>query len=68
MSDDLRDVLAVTIADGTIRVLGTMPLAHTERFVTMAVGRRGVETEFYPIAPAGLYRNGDKWGEKGYPA
>lgn len=59
----LFDVLAVLIDDPrTVRLL-----AHDKRerdadaVIDMAVIRNGVEIEFFTMAPAGKYRDGDEW-------
>lgn len=62
---NLYDVMAVNIADSTVRVMATnKTLENAEAIVSMAVMRRGVDEEFYCEEPAGKYKTGDKRGAK----
>ena len=59
---DTYDVFAVNIETGTIRFFGqNKTKANAQAIVTMAVYRRGCDEEFYAIAPAGQYKDGDTW-------
>lgn len=63
----LFDVVAVTIeAPNTVRLLDEgKDDENAGAVVNLAVMRRGVETEFYSIVPAGMYRDGDAWRGNG---
>lgn len=60
-NSDRFDVLAVSIRPPhTGRVMATDLLRRdAEAFVSMAVMRRGVETEFFTVVPAGTHRDGE---------
>ena len=62
MNEERFDVLAVSIADSTVRSLATSKTARdAEAIEVMAVMRRGVETEFYVTVESGKYKDGDRW-------
>lgn len=64
-SEILYDVIAVSLADQTVRLMdGPMSLAAAERYVEIAVYRRGVDTEIFTEVPHGSYQTGDIY--KGY--
>lgn len=59
---DLYDVLAVNLGTRRVRVLaGEKTKEDADAFANIAVIQRGVEEEFYPVAAAGRYRDGDPW-------
>ena len=56
------DVLAVDLKTHRVRIFGRdKDAANAEAIVKMAVYRRGVDVEFYPLAAPGLYNDGDTW-------
>lgn len=56
------DVIAVGIASHVVRLLATdKKKSQAEAVIDMAVRRRGVDTEFYTMAPLGAYRDGDRY-------
>lgn len=58
----LYDVLAVSIELGTVRLIGeNKDSANAEAAVNLAVMRRGVKEEFFTVAFAGKYRDGERW-------
>ena len=60
---DLWDVLAINQSTYRIRKLAEDKTKESaEAIVSMAVMRRGVETEFYRAAKAGEYDDGDTYG------
>jgi hypothetical protein len=61
----LFDVWAVSLATKTVRRMAESATEeNAEAVVMMAVARRGVETEFFAAAPAGMYTDGDTWKGK----
>lgn len=61
----LYDALAVNIKTGLVRMFGeNKTLSNAEAISAMAVMRRGCDVEFYVEAPAGKYKEGDKWNGK----
>ncbi len=63
MKDELFDVVAVNIKTGIVRFMAQKKTAkNAEAIVMMAVGRRGVEEEFFAEVPDGRYREGDQYG------
>lgn len=65
MSDKLFDVLAVNMETNKVRLLAQgKTFRNAEAIVNMAVGRRGVEEEFYTETPAGKYKEGDEYISK----
>lgn len=59
---NLFDVCEVNIEDRTVRLLATdKDERNAEAVVMMAVARRGCDEAFYSSAPAGKYKDGDKW-------
>lgn len=66
MAEELYDVWAVDIESSQIREMARgKALADADAIVSMAVTRRGVDEEFYGVAPAGRYKSGDKWEGSG---
>lgn len=58
----MYDVVAVSIEHGTVRMMDrNLDEQNAEAVIRMAVMRRGVEEEFFSKAPAGKYKDGDKW-------
>lgn len=58
----LFDALAVNIKTGKVRIFGqNKTLVNAEAISKMAIMRRGLDEEFYVEAPAGKYKEGDKW-------
>ena len=52
MGEPLFNVVAVSIANGATRVIAeNKTRANAEAILRMAVGRRGVEEEYYNIVP-----------------
>jgi len=65
MSTKLYDVVAVNMATQKVRVIHKNDsIENAQAVVEMAVMRRGVETEFFAEAEAGLYQDGDTWAAK----
>lgn len=62
------DVVAVTLsAPPTVRVLSRDRDAYNAMAVIkLAIYQRGVENEFYTVAPLGKYQDGDEWGAPKY--
>jgi hypothetical protein len=72
----LYDVVAVSLATYHIRLMATQASKpDAEAIVTMAVMRRGCDTEFFTSVPQGTYQDGDQWdcaseerlSEEGHP-
>ena len=62
MTEERFDVLAVNIKTRKVRIFGRDKDAkNAEAIVRMAVYRRGVDVEFYPMAAPGVYNEGDTW-------
>ncbi len=62
MQQQLFDVVAVNLQEKTVRLLATRKTEdNAAAIIAMAVGRRGVEEEFYSEAPSGRYAEGDIW-------
>lgn len=60
--DDKFDVVAVSFASHKVRLIDKDKSAkNAEAIVSMAVMRRGVDEEFFAVAPAGKYAEGDSW-------
>lgn len=59
----LYDVVAVSITTGKVAALfgERKTLGNAEAIVMMAVGRRGVEEEFYAEVPSGKFKVGDAY-------
>ena len=54
------DVVAVSIEARTVRLLAqNKSERNADAIVSMAIARRGVDTEFFTEAPAGKYQDGD---------
>jgi hypothetical protein len=66
MSEPLKDVWAVSLETGKVRLMAeSLTEKNAEAVVSMAVMRRGVDEEFFGTAPHGKYKEGDKWkGQK----
>lgn len=67
MPEPLLDVIEVQIrTPHTVRVMDRdMTERNAEAYINMAVFRRGVEHSFFTTAPAGTYRDGDEFKQKG---
>ena len=60
MNDKLFDVIAVDLSTKKIRFMAQSKTErNAEAIETMAVLRRGVDTEFFVTVPAGKYKDGD---------
>ena len=58
----LYDVAAVNIKTSVVRLIDQgKTKRNAEAVVLMAVMRRGVEEEFFAVAAAGIYADGEKW-------
>ena len=58
----MLDVIAVNIEKKTIRILSRARTPeNAETIITMAVMRRGVDTEFYTTVPANKFKDGDDY-------
>ena len=56
------DVVAVHMNTNTVRLIAeNKSERNAEAIVMMAVGRRGVDEEFFSGVPHGRYKEGDKW-------
>lgn len=66
MTEELVDVIEVQIkAPHTIRVMATgKTKANADAFISMAIMRRGCESQFYTTAPVRQYRDGDPLPQK----
>ena len=61
-AEPLFDVVAVDQTTYEVRLLAQRKtLRNAEAVVTMAVGRLGVETDFYTKVPTGKYKDGDRF-------
>lgn len=59
---DLFDVLAVSLITNKVRLIAENKTErNAEAIEMMAVGRRGVESEFFVAVPSGKYINGNDW-------
>ena len=63
VADYKFDVLAVSLdRNHAVRILDRNRTAEDAKAsMHMAVLRRGVETEFFAVVPAGSYADGQKW-------
>ena len=62
------DVLSVNLKTHRVAIIKTnQTLRNAEACSEMAVIRRGGDTEFYPVRPAGAYQEGDTFGTKEKP-
>ena len=60
MSDELFDAIMVNIETSEVTIMGANKTKeNAEAIENMAIMRRGVETHFYDVVPAGTYKNGD---------
>ena len=58
----LFDVVAVNMDTNKVRLMAeSKSERNAEAIVMMAVGRRGVEEEFFAEVPHGKYKAGDTW-------
>ena len=58
----LYDVVGVNIKTSVVRLIDQgNTKRNAEAVVLMAVMRRGVEEEFFAVASAGIYADGEKW-------
>lgn len=56
------DVVAVGLETNKVRLIAeNKSERNAEAIVMMAVGRRGVEEEFFSEVPHGKYKEGDTW-------
>ena len=56
------DVIAVNMETHKIRLIGENKTErNAEAIEMMAVGRRGVDEEFFVTVPHGEYKEGDEW-------
>lgn len=56
------DVVAVNVTTRKVRLIAENKTErNAEAIVMMAVGRRGVEEEFFTECAHGEYKEGDKW-------
>lgn len=56
------DVVAVNLHTRIVRLIATDKTErNADAIVMMAVGRHGVDNEFFSECPHGKYRDGDKW-------
>ena len=59
---DLYDAVAVSMRGGIVQwVMGGKTRDNAEAAVEMAVERQGVKENFFAVAVAGQYQEGDKW-------
>ncbi len=64
MDNELYDVLAVNMGNHKVRLIGEGKTArNADAIEMMAIGRLGVEEEFFVTVQAGKYKNGDEWDE-----
>jgi len=62
------DVLSVNLETHRVSIMkANQTLRNAEAVSDMAVIRRGCDTEFYPVRPAGAYQEGDTFGTKEKP-
>lgn len=62
MKEKLFDVVAVNMDTEKVRLIAEKKNErNAEAIVMMAVGRRGVEEEFFSEVPHGKYKEGDVW-------
>ena len=62
MNKLLYDVLAVDIATHKVTIIGSNKTERNAYAIeTMAIMRRGVDSEFFVTVPAGKYSDGDEW-------
>ena len=60
MNEKLRDVIAVSLKDGKVRLIAEKKTErNADAIVMMAVMRRGCEDEFFDDVQSGEYKNGD---------
>ena len=58
----MKDVLAVSLWTGKVRVMATdKDEQSAAAIIHMAVMRRGVDDEMYVPAPPGRFHDGDAW-------
>lgn len=56
------DVIGVSLEGWRVRVMDTERTKDcAEGFVSMAVTRRGLDSEFFTTVPSQQYKDGDKW-------
>lgn len=59
---ELFDVLAVNLETKKVRFMANGKTEkNAEAISDMAAIRRGCDEEFYPVVPAGKYKEGDKY-------
>lgn len=62
MEKELFDVVAVNMTTMQVRLIAEAKSErNAEAIAMMAVGRRGVEDEFFSEVPHRKYKEGDKW-------
>lgn len=58
----MKDVIAVNMQTNLVRLIAENKTErNAEAIEMMAVGRRGVEEEFFATVDHGQYKNGDQW-------
>ena len=66
MENELYDVLAVNMSNYKVRIIGEKKtLRNANAIEMMAVGRRGVDKEFFTTVSYGTFKEGDEWDSKG---
>lgn len=62
MENELYDVLAVNMSNHKVRIIGEKKTQRNANAIEMmAVGRRGVDEEFFTTVSHGTFKEGDEW-------